>query len=196
MPPLIEMAPPMKAMRIMPAVLYCIDKGLGDRDAIDVIHKVGSLTHAHIRANIACGLYYFMACAILTAGGSLTECLQTGLNHGFAFYEEYLSDHENLEYYERLRDMNSFAALPTDKIHGTGYVVDALEAAMWALVTTGNFKDALLKAVNLGGDTDTVAAIAGGLAGLFYGYEAIPEDWLAAIQRREWIEDMISKINL
>ena len=76
-------------MRIMPAVLYCIDKGLGDRDAIDVVHKVSSLTHAHIRANIACGLYFFMARAILTVEGSLTERLQAGLRQGFGFYEDY-----------------------------------------------------------------------------------------------------------
>ena len=183
-------------MRIMPAVLYVIDKGLSDRDAIKIVHKVGSLTHAHIRANIACGLYFFMARAILTMDCSLTERLQTGLCQGFSFYENYLSDHENLEYYDRLRDLHGFAALPAENIHGTGYVVDALEAAVWSLVTTDSFENALLKAVNLGDDTDTVGAIAGGLAGLFYGYEAIPEDWLAALQRREWIEEMVSDINL
>lgn len=48
----------------------------------------------------------------------------------------------------------------------------------------------MLKAVNLGDDTDTVAAIAGGLAGLYYGYEAIPREWLAVIKRKEWIEDL------
>jgi len=69
-------------------------------------------------------------------------------------------------------------------------VVDALEAAVWSLVNTNSFEDALLKAVNLGDDTDTVGAIAGGLAGLFYGYDAIPEEWLAEIQRREWIEEI------
>ena len=50
--------------------------------------------------------------------------------------------------------------------------------------------DGMLKAVNLGDDTDTVAAIAGGLAGLYYGYEEIPKDWLAVIKKREWIEGM------
>ena len=69
-------------------------------------------------------------------------------------------------------------------------MVDALEAAIWALANSGSFDGALLKAVNLGDDTDTVGAIAGGLAGLFYGYDAIPADWLAAIQRREWIEGL------
>lgn len=92
--------------------------------------------------------------------------------------------------------MCDFSALPDEKIHGTGYVVDALEAAVWSLVTTGSFEGALLKAINLGDDTDTVGAIAGGLAGLFYGYEAIPQDWLAALQHREWIEEMVSDTNL
>ena len=178
-------------MRIMPAVLYAIEKGLADGEAVAVVHRVGSLTHAHIRANIACGLYYFMAKAILTAQGRLPDRVRQGMNQGFAFYERFLADHGELASYDRLRDLSAFAALPPDDIRGTGYVVDALEAAVWALVTTDTFEDALLKAVNLGDDTDTVAAIAGGLAGLAYGWEAIPADWLSAIQKREWIENLI-----
>ena len=116
--------------------------------------------------------------------------LQAGLNSGFAFYEQYLADHENLEYYNRLRDLGTFAALPNDSIQSSGYVVDSLEAAVWCLANALSFDETLLKAVNLGEDTDTVGAIAGGLAGLFYGYDAIPEDWLAAIQRREWVESL------
>ena len=174
----------------MPAVLYCIDNALSSEDAIDIIHKVGGLTHAHIRSNIAYGLYHFMASAILNGDGSLTERLQMGLDRGFAFYEQYLADHENLEYYDRMRDLEAFSSLPEDSIRSSGYVVDALEAAVWALDNSGSFEEALLKAVNLGDDTDTVGAIAGGLAGLFYGYDTIPEDWLAAIQRREWIEGL------
>ena len=177
-------------MRIMPAVLYCIDRKLPANEAIDIIHKVGGLTHAHIRSNIACGLYYFMASAILSGDVSLNDRLQAGLNTVFAFYEHYLADHENLDYYDRLRSLETFAALPEDGIHSSGYVVDALEAAIWALANSASFEETLLKAVNLGDDTDTVGAIAGGLAGVYYGYDAIPEDWLAAIQRREWIEGL------
>ena len=83
-------------MRIVPAVLYCIEKDLPDQEAIDIVHRVGSLTHAHIRANIACGLYYFMARAILTEEGSLKGRLQSGLNQGFTFYEERLPDQDEL----------------------------------------------------------------------------------------------------
>ena len=181
-------------MRIMPACLYCSvmeSSGMySDRDAIDVIHSVGGLTHAHIRSNIACGLYFFMAKYILFREGSLQERIQEGLTQGFAFYESYLADKENLHYYDRLKDLEAFKSLPADKIKSTGYVVDALEAAVWSLITTDSFDQALLKAVNLGDDTDTVGAIAGGLAGLYYGYDSIPEDWLSAIKRREWIEGM------
>ena len=181
-------------MRILPACLYCSEKKqrgeFSDREAVEAVHTVGSLTHAHIRSNIACGLYFFMVHAVLTGSGTLRERLQAGLTDGFAFYDSYLADRENLHYYNRLKDLAAFAGLPVDRIKSSGYVVDALEAAVWSLVTTEHFDAALLTAVNLGYDTDTVGAIAGGLAGLYYGYEAIPEDWLSAIPRREWIEEL------
>ncbi len=181
-------------MRIMPACLYCTvmeTSGMySDRDAIESIHSVGSLTHAHIRSNIACGLYFFMVKRILLGDGSLQERMQEGLSQGYAFYESYLADKENLHYYDRLKALDDFKSLPADKIKSTGYVVDALEAAVWSLITTDSFDQTLLKAVNLGDDTDTVGAIAGGLAGLYYGYDSIPEEWLSAIKRREWIEGM------
>ena len=181
-------------MRILPACIYSSEmKSRGkftNRDAIETVHAVGALTHAHIRSNIACGLYFFMVHQILTGNGSLQDRLQEGLTQGFAFYDSYLADKENLHYYDRLRDLAAFSDAPADKIKSTGYVVDTLEAAIWSLITTDRFDSALLKAVNLGDDTDTVGAIAGGLAGLYYGYDAIPEDWLSAVKRREWIEEM------
>ena len=177
-------------MRIMPAVLYCIDRGLGADAAVDTVHRVGSLTHAHIRANIGCGLYYFMVHAVLKGEGSLPERLQRGLKAGFEWYGAHLPDDSELRFYDRLRDAEAFAALPAEQIRGSGYVVEALEAAVWSLLTTDSFEAALLRAVNLGEDTDTVAAIAGGLGGLYYGDEAIPKSWLEALQRLDWLEQM------
>ena len=177
-------------MRIMPACLFCAEKEMSDDDAVRAIHQVSSLTHAHIRANIACGLYFFMAKAVLTGEGSIGTRLQNGLDNGFAYYGKAMADHENISFYDRLRDLKAFAALSKDQIRSSGYVVDALEAAVWSLITAETFETSLLRAVNLGGDTDTVGAIAGGLAGLFYGFQAIPQAWLNALQRREWIEGL------
>ena len=77
------------------------------------------------------------------------------------------------------------AQLPIQEISSTGYVVHSLEAALWCFLNTNSYPEAVLQAINLGGDTDTVAAITGGLAGLHYGYEAIPQHWREAIARKD-----------
>jgi ADP-ribosyl-[dinitrogen reductase] hydrolase len=76
------------------------------------------------------------------------------------------------------------------EIVGSGYVVKSLEAALWCFFKTDNFKDAILKSVNLGDDADTTAAVCGQIAGAFYGMEGIPDEWLARLAKREMIEKM------
>lgn len=180
-------------MRILPACLYGCAAGLEEEEAVLLAEAVGSLTHAHIRANIACGLYCFMIRKVLNGTGSLAGWMQAGLGKRFAYYEEALQNKEELAFYNRLRDLSEFVRVPAEEIRSSGYVVDTLEAAVWSLITTESFREALLKAVNLGRDTDTVGAIAGGLAGLFYGYEAIPPDWTAELKRKDWIEELCEK---
>ena len=182
-------------MRIMPVVLYCIGRGLPDNAAIDTVHYVSGLTHGHIRAKIACGLYYFMAKHIVNGTGELIDRLQAGLDEGLAFYHSAMSDWHELTYFARLKDLYTFKKVSEGYIRTTGYVVDTIEAAVWGLITTNSLKEALLKIVNLGGDTDSIAAVAGGLAGLYYGYDAIPAEWLNVIERRDWISQMIDPMD-
>ena len=75
-----------------------------------------------------------------------------------------------------------------DQIHGSGYVVKSLQAAIWAVSRSTNFRSAILLAANLGEDADTTAAIAGQLAGAVYGASGIPQDWLDALAWRERLE--------
>lgn len=78
-----------------------------------------------------------------------------------------------------------------DEINSTGYVVDTLEAALFCLLHTLDYRDAVLMAVNLGGDTDTIAAVTGGLAGLMYGVggdKGVPMEWIKQIPRRAYIK--------
>lgn len=163
---------------------------MSDKEAIEYIHAVSALTHAHIRSLIACGLYYFMTKSILNNEGTLMERLQMGVKAAFSFYKNVDPDADELNYFKRIRDLKEFSAIPEDNIRSTGYVVDTLEAAVWCLINTDSYKTCTLEAVNLGDDTDTVSAIAGGLAGLYYGYRNIPKEWLETIQKREWIEGM------
>lgn len=79
---------------------------------------------------------------------------------------------------------------PEQHIHGTGYVVHSLEAALWCFAHTHSFKDAVLKAANLGDDADTTAAIVGQLAGAYYGVSDIPVSWLNKLSMKQEIEDL------
>lgn len=81
-----------------------------------------------------------------------------------------------------------------NQIIGSGYVVESLEAALWCFYTSDNFEEAVLKAVNLGDDADTTAAICGQLAGAFYGESAIPAHWLNALHQRKMIADLAEKL--
>ena len=91
----------------------------------------------------------------------------------------------NLFYVRRIFDDDY-----SDGISSKGYVITTLEAAIYCLENTTNYRDAVLKAVNLGEDTDTVAAVCGGLAGIYYGYEDIPVDWISEIDQIQSIIDL------
>lgn len=79
-------------------------------------------------------------------------------------------------------------------IRGTGYVVDSLEAALWAFYHSNNFAQGALLAVNLGGDADTTGAVYGQLAGAYYGANDIPAVWLAELYQRDYIEELADKL--
>ena len=181
-------------MRILPVCLYIVEqqkyKKLSDGEAIDIIHNCSALTHAHLRSKIACGIYYFLVKAVLDKDGELIERLQQGVDNAFKYYGE--STESELDNYNRLISLSEFKDTPENQIKSTGYVVYTLEAAIWCLVNSSSYEEVILKAVNLGDDTDTVAAITGGLAGLYYGYDNIPDKWKSKLQKREWIESLLN----
>ncbi len=178
-------------MRIHPFVLYGQHKVLnGTNDGywlwMGLIKQASALTHAHDRSVMGCYIYGYVLSFLLK------EATRESLLAGIKFAGEDLDYLDEFEHYERIFKPD-FADLPESEIKSSGYVVDTLEAALWCLLTTDNYRDCVLKAVNLGEDTDTVAAIAGGLAGALYGYDAIPEEWRNTLQQREYIEDMCER---
>lgn len=178
-------------MRILPVAVYLYNvygKDFDDR-AMSVIHKVSALTHAHPRSLVGCGIYSLIALQLLE-GKAMLESIQAGLTQAKEFYADSAFEVE-LQNHSRLWSAD-FVNLPEEEIKSTGYVVDTLEAALWCLLNTKDYKSLVLKAVNLGDDTDTVAAVAGGLAGIYYGLEEIPEEWLSKLQRKECLEKIAS----
>jgi hypothetical protein len=81
----------------------------------------------------------------------------------------------------------------TSLVLRTGYVIHTLTASLWCLQTTSNYSDCVLKAVNLGGDTDTTGCVAGGLAGVLYGLKAIPQQWIRALARHDDVATLFNR---
>ncbi len=184
-------------MRILPVCLYLYERqkriSTSENESIYAIHCASALTHAHLRSQLACGMYYFMVKAILESDDVLIRRLQLGMDNAWNYYRQDRQNYAEMEKYVRLTDVQEFRNTPETEIKSSGYVVDTLEAAVWSLINSQSYSEAVLKAVNLGSDTDTIAAVTGGLAGLYYGMEAIPEEWVASIQRKKWIDGIIVK---
>lgn len=174
-------------MRIHPVVLYLANKDMPIEEKIEIVHTMSALTHAHDRSKIGCGIYAFILWELLQ--NPSFEAMKVGLEKAADFYQ----GQPELVHYKRLFE-RMFIITPRNKIKSGGYIVDTLEAAVWCLLTTNRYKDAVLKAVNLGDDTDTVAAVTGGLAGALYGYDAIPKKWCDNLIKREYIENLCEQI--
>jgi ADP-ribosylglycohydrolase len=170
-------------MRIIPVTLFHAFKKQSPVKYRDDIHNVSSLTHAHPRSVIGCGIYDFVLYELIK--NPSMESVRNGLDNAYSVYK--LND--EIKAYTRLFRYD-FALLPESEIKSTGCVVDSLEAAIWCLLNTKSYEECVLKAVNLGSDTDTVGAIAGGLAGALYGYDSIPKEWLNSLVKKEMIEKM------
>ena len=173
-------------MRILPLAIYLQDKPIDQRFCIT--KEVSGITHSHIRSVIGC---FFAVEFVIQLLKSKDKC--------DAYYEaqnivrDYLHlidiKSTEIELYNRIL-FDDISRIPEQDIYASGYVLHTLEASLWAFLTTDNFKEAVLKAVNLGNDADTVGAITGGMAGLFYGVEQIPEEWINQLARTKDIENL------
>lgn len=164
-------------MRILPLAFI-------DNIDYETIENISSLTHAHKRSRIACVFYVEIAKSMLSNPDlSINEHVQSAGAKIIDYYSEEYSD--ELKHFQRIFDDDY-----SDGISSKGYVIDTFEAAIYCLENTTNYKDAVLKAVNLGMDTDTVAAVCGGLAGIYYGFDEIPIDWISEVRKIESIIDL------
>ena len=160
-------------MRINPFVLYTY---FTQNINMEIIHNASMLTHAHERSQIACGIYAFVLWELIK--NPAKDSVLKGLGEAEKYYK-------NSKEYKF-----NFKKETRKEIKSSGYVVDTLEAAIWCLMNTEGYEECVLAAVNLGEDTDTVAAVAGGLAGALYGYSAIPKKWKDKLKNIEYIEQM------
>ena len=189
-------------MRILPITLfihYLSQKySFDEEDEMEAVHNLSSLTHRHRRSQMACGIYVNIALEFLENHDStlsLEELIANGINKSKEYYCNDASFENQLHHFDRVFSLN-IQNLPRDEIKSGGYCISSLEASIWCILNNENYRDTILEAVNLGYDTDTTACIVGGLAGIYYGYEDIPDDWINQLAKLDYIEELVNDFHL
>ena len=162
----------------------------------DDVRAVSAITHAHRISTESC--VCFVSILRAAARGDIVDAATleaaihqakpaAGAEHD-AFAGDTARGTSAADTFAFLDDVLSWSR---DEVRSGGYVIDTLGAALWCFAHTDTYADCVLAAVNLGGDTDTTACVAGALAGAVYGYDAIPADWLVALRGKDVIESCL-----
>lgn len=176
-------------MRISPIPLFFRDKG--PEVILKMAHQASLVTHAHPRSLIACGIYSLVIYFILK-GNKKEKAYRLSAEFSYNYYSRRSPFSEELYHYKRILS-GRIAELSEREIRSSGYVVDTLEASLWCFLKEGSFEDTVLSAVNLGGDTDTIGAVTGALAGSYYGDGEIPKRWVDSLASKRLILQVIDR---
>jgi ADP-ribosyl-[dinitrogen reductase] hydrolase len=166
-------------MRIAPASIFFHRKE--NEELLIAIREVSSITHAHFRAVFSCFLYSKFIQAILF-GMEKTVAFERAMSDATEFVSKKEFYEPEIKLFNRLLEQ-TLIEQDGSTIHSSGYVLHTLEASIWCFLNTESYSEAVLKAINLGGDTDTTGCVTGALAGLYYGKDSIPSEWINTIAR-------------
>lgn len=170
-------------MRMLPIAYYCYLKGLEDTEILKIVKEVSSITHRHQISILGCYIYVRLAIELLK-GKELLQAYQEIKKLDYSYFTG-----DTIYKYERILN-NDIGLYNVNEISSNGYIVSTLEAVIWTLINSKSFNETIIKAINLGEDTDTVGACVGGLAGIYYGIENINQKWKDNILRYDYIINM------
>ena len=177
-------------MRILPMV-FCLKNEPSIQERYRKVKLISGITHYHFRSVMACFIYVEFGIELM-ATGDKTLAYSRMQESANTFVNQQSFSADEIKLFDRIL-RNDISIFPEKDIHTSGYVLDTLESSLWCFLTTSTYEESVLKAVNLGGDTDTTATVTGGLAGIVYGYDAIPEKWLSALAKRGQIADLAQR---
>ena len=175
-------------MRIAPLIYYCYSNKLNEDEIYRIVNNVSSITHKHEVSIMGCFMYVLFGIELLK-NKNLKQAYQKIKETNYTMFSE-----DCILKYNRIIE-NEIDKYQLDEIKSTGYVVDTLEATLWTLLTTDSYDSSIIKAINLGEDTDTVGACVGGLAGIYYGLEKINEKWKKTLLKYDYIEELCNTYN-
>ena len=180
-------------MRVLPLTFYLKNEG-NIETLYQTVKEVSSITHGHFRSVFACFIYVIFAIELLK-GKSKIEAYDYMRKKTLQYAENQEFNPKEIQLFERILK-NDISTYPEDEILSSGYVLHSLEASLWCFLNSESYSEAVLKAVNLGEDTDTTGAITGGIAGIYYGFENIPEEWVSELVRKDDSEKLCCKLEI
>lgn len=166
-------------MRILPLAYYLFEYG---DEKYKIIENVSALTHGHIISKMSCAIYINLVINLLKNINKV-QAVNKAISETLEYYKN-----EDLACFNRIRS-ESFSSVNRDEISSSGYVVHTLEASIWCLLNYNSYDETVLAAVNLGLDTDTTAAVVGGLAGIYYGFKNINQKWIRSLAKKAEIKE-------
>ncbi len=179
-------------MRTLPLV-YFLHRETSISKRYEIVKKVSSITHGHFRSVFSCFIYVEYG-LLLLKGQEKHEAYKNIKQPILEFSKTMDFNTNEIDLFARILE-GDISKEKENTIRSSGYVLHSLEASLWCFLNSDTYAEAVLKAVNLGGDTDTTAAITGGLAGLYVGDGDIPETWKSRLARLEDIEALIDRFN-
>lgn len=174
-------------MRMLPIALYCFYKNIKDDNEIfTLVKNLSSITHAHDISILGCYIYVRYVISLLETKNKISSYNFIKKLDYSMFIEEV-----KLEYSRIL--FSDISTLNINDVNSSGYVVDTLEAVFWIILNCSNYNESIIGAINLGGDTDTIGAITGSIAGILYGYDNISKRWISKLKNKDYIDEIIIK---
>lgn len=174
-------------MRMLPIALYCFYKNIKDDNEIfTLVKNSSSITHAHDISILGCYIYVRYVISLLETKNKISS-------YNFIKKLDYSMFIEEVKLkYSRIL-FSDISTLNINDINSSGYVVDTLEAVFWIILNCSSYNESIIGAINLGGDTDTIGAITGSIAGILYGYDNISKRWLRKLKNKDYIDEIITK---
>jgi ADP-ribosylglycohydrolase len=173
-------------MRILPVAIYSYINDLSNDELLKLTNDVSSLTHGHNISKLACYMYVKFIIRLLN-GMSKEECYEYLKNDDYSMY-----DYNSISKYDRLIN-DDIRKFKIDDIKSSGYVVDTWECVLWILLNSKSYKETIIAATNIGQDTDTIGAIVGSMAGIIYGLDKAPKQWLDTLVKKDYLIDLANK---
>lgn len=176
-------------MRILPIAYYIYYHNIEDEQEIyNIVKQVSSITHAHEVSILGCYIYVRFALELLN-GKDKVEAYKNIKELDYCMFSSTTID----KYSRILKD--NIQNIEEQNISSSGYVVSTLEATLWLFLNSNDYNNTILKSVNLGEDTDTVAACTGGLLGIYYGLDNIKNTWKQTLKRYDYITNLCDKFD-